>query len=178
MIAYLFALLLLASATPSPAIVGHESAVIDSLRPRLSHVGGAARIYYAAECRAAEYDTSGLLQLLFPAVYLQRPSQGAVGMDAVRQIFRDEPNLTVVQDRSGMVRITIGTPSIAVLQTRIKALTLNPDNQYSAPSAVAAIKNAPELYAAERMLDVHPNPLQISTSLCLGRALEPPIFQS
>ncbi len=82
-------------------------------------------------------------------------------MDAARQIFRGDPHVVIIQDLSGMVRITIGSPSTTVLQTRVQALTLNPKNQYSAPSAVVAIENAPELYAAERRLDVYPNPLQI-----------------
>jgi hypothetical protein len=51
-----------------------------------------------------------------------------------------------------MLRITIGSVSTAILQTRIPALTLNSYEQYSAPSAVLAIENAPEVYAARRSL--------------------------
>lgn len=122
------------------------------------YVGEAARIYYAGECQAQEKDsTSGLWQLLFPVVYLQPPRQGATGITAVRQIFRGDPNVAVMQDRSGMLRITIGSVSTAILQTRIQTLTLNPYAQYSAPSAVVTIGNVPELHTAERRLNAYRN---------------------
>lgn len=133
----------------NPSPVGHMDAVIDYLRPVLKGVAGAARVYYAAICSA---DTFGQPRLLFPAVNLEAPPQGATGMTAVRQIFRDDPHVTTTQDRSEMLRITIGSVSTAILQTRIPALTLNSYEQYSAPSAVLAIENAPEVYAARRSL--------------------------
>jgi hypothetical protein len=138
----------------NPSPVGHMKAVIQYLRPALTHVGGAARICYAGECQTPEKDTSGSLQLLFPAVYLQPPQQEATGITEVRQIFRDDPNVVVMQDRFGMRRIMIGRVSTVILQTRIGALTLNPIDQYSAPSAVATIENAPELHAADRKLNI------------------------
>ncbi|MFY9740037.1 MAG: hypothetical protein WAK11_13460 [Candidatus Cybelea sp.] len=141
----------------NPSPVGHMGAVLAYLRPVLGHVGGAARIYYAGECEAPEKDTSGVWQLLFPAVYLQPPRPGVTGLSAVRQIFRDDPNVAVVQDRFGILRITIGSPSTRILQTRIQKLTLSPIDRYSAPSAVVAINEAPELHAAERRLDAYSN---------------------
>lgn len=142
----------------NPSPVGHMRAVSDYLRPVLTEVEGAARIYYAGECQArGKGSTSGLWQLLFPVVYLQPPRRGATGITAVRQIFRDDPNVAVMQDRSGMLRITIGSVSTIILQTRIQTLTLNPYAQYSAPSAVVTIENVPELRAAEHTLDAYPN---------------------
>ena len=124
----------------NPSPVGHMGAVIDYLRPALQYVEGAARIYYAGECQAPEKDsTSGFWQLLFPAVYLQPPRQGATGITVVRQIFRDDPNVAVMQDRSGMLRITIGSVSTVILQTRIQTLTLDPTEQYTVLSAVDKI---------------------------------------
>lgn len=119
--------------------MGYASAVIDAIRPAIKDVGGAARIYYAAECRAAEYDASGRLQLRFPGVDLQQPPRGVVGMNALARVFRNDPNVRVVQDRSGMIRITIGNVSTALLQTRLQGLSLNPDEQFSAPSAILRI---------------------------------------
>jgi hypothetical protein len=136
----------------NPSPVGHMEGVIDYLRPALTYVGGAARVYYAGECRSAEKDLSGVQYLLFPSVYLQPPSQRATGITAVRQIFRDDPRVTITQDRSGVLRLTIGSVSTAILQTRIPALTLSPDDQYSAPSAVVAIGSTPEIVTAERSL--------------------------
>lgn len=137
----------------NPSPVGHIKAVIDYLRPALQYVGGAARIYYAGECQAPEKDsTSGFWQLLFPAVYLQPPRPGATGITVVQQIFRDDPNVAVMQDRSGMLRITIGSVSTVILQTRIPSLTLNPYEQYSTRFAVDKIATTSDIYAKERGL--------------------------
>ncbi len=73
-------------------------------------------------------------------------------MDAVRQIFRDDPNATVVQDRSGMLRITIGSVSGTVLQTRLPSLTLDPRQQYTTLSAVDEIAFTADLYAKAHSL--------------------------
>src|SRR5579863_6903800 len=144
----------------NPSPVGRMRAVVEYVR---AYVGGAGRIYYAGECRPVEKDTSGHPRLLFPAVFLERPPAEATGMNAVRQIFADDPNVTVTQDRSGMVRIEIGSVSTAILRTRIQALTLVPVEQFRAESAVATIETAPDLQAAERSLNVYsPNPLLVN----------------
>jgi len=145
-----------ASGDSAAGTIGYEDAVVSYLGPVLRDVGGAARVYYAGECRAAEYDTSGNLQLRFPQVLLRVPLSGATGMDAIRQIFREDPNVAVMQDRSGMARITIGSVPTVLLQTSVQTLELSPDDQYSAPLALVKIGNAPELDAAERRLDVYP----------------------
>jgi hypothetical protein len=145
MLAVMLAILGNVSAPPS---FGIGSAFVDYLRPTLKDVGGAARVYYAATC-AAEKDT-----LLFPTLTLKAPREGATGIAAVQQIFRDDPHVTVAQDRSGMLRITIGSVSTAILQTRIRALTLDPTDQYNPIPAVRAVANTPEVNAAERSLDL------------------------
>jgi hypothetical protein len=135
----------------NPSPVGHMHSVIDYLRPALTYVGGVARIYYAGECPTK--DRSSLVQRLdFPSVWFQPPLQGATGMDAVRQIFRDDPNVTVVQDRSKMLRITIGRVSSTVLQTRLPSLTLDPVGQYTALSAIDEISFTAASYAKEHGL--------------------------
>ena len=137
----------------NPSPVGHIRAVIDYLRPALGSVGGAARIYYAGECQAPKMDsTSVFWQLLSPAVYLQPPRQGATGIAAVEQIFRDDPNVAVMQDRSGMLRITIGSVSTVILQTRLPSLALDPTEQYTVLSAVDKIAITADIYAHERGL--------------------------
>jgi hypothetical protein len=137
----------------NPSPVGHLDAVARYLRPALTYFGGVARIYYAGECRAT--DTTGRFALFPPAVALEPRPAGVTGLNAVRQIFADDPSVTVTQDRSGMLRIVIGSVSTAILQTRIQTLTLNPSGPYSAISALVAIENVPELHAAERRLNVY-----------------------
>jgi len=143
----LAAALTILSIVTVPATVGHISAVIDYLRPVLARSDGVARLYYDGECRAAENDPSGVLHLLFPPVFLRQPLNGATGMPAVQEIFRDDPHVTVTEGQSGILKITIGTVSNTVLQTRIPSLTLDPSEQYTALSAVDKIAIAADLYA-------------------------------
>jgi hypothetical protein len=135
----------------NPSPVGHMHSLIDYLRPALTYNGGVARIYYAGQCPAK--DRSSLVQpLVFPSVWFQPPLQGATGIDAVRQIFSDDPSVTVMQGRSGMLRITIGSVSGTALQTRIPSLTLDPTEQYTAMSALDKIGITAAKYAKERGL--------------------------
>ena len=82
-------------------------------------------------------------------------------MDAVRQIFRDDPNVVVTQGRSGMLRIMIGSVSPAILQARIRAITLNPIEQYNVLSAVDEIAGTAGNYAREHELHLRLAPFVI-----------------
>jgi hypothetical protein len=113
----------------APAHVGLNHAVVDYLRPILKSAGGAARVNYAGIC-------PGQNKLLLPEVAAEPAPQGVTGITAVRQIFLDDPQAAEMQDQSGMLRITIGTVSTTVLQTRIPSLTLNPPAQYTPRGAV------------------------------------------
>ncbi|HET6276696.1 MAG TPA: hypothetical protein VFE16_12270 [Candidatus Cybelea sp.] len=135
----------------NPSPVGQLAAVIDYLRPALTYVGGVARIYYAGECPVR--DNSGLMQPLdFPSVWLQAPLPGATGVRAVQQIFSDDPSVMVAQDRSGMMRITIGSVASTILQMKVPTLTLSPIEQYTALSALDNVAGAADVYARQRGL--------------------------
>jgi hypothetical protein len=138
-----FALITL-SILSTPAKVGIGSAAADYLRPVMKSIGGAARINYAGVC-------PGQNKLLFPTVDVQPPSQGSTGITAVRQIFQNDRQVTVTQDRPAMFRITIGSVSTSALQTKIPALTLTSASQYTPMSAVVAISNALQTYAVEHL---------------------------
>jgi hypothetical protein len=58
----------------------------------------------------------------------------------------------VSEDRSGMIRVTIGQPTSALLQTMIHFLTLKPHERYNAQFAISAIENTTEVEVAERKL--------------------------
>jgi hypothetical protein len=146
----LVAALTLLAIVSVPAGAQNESTVIDYVRPALEYAGGAARVYYAAKCPAQDYGVFNNGGLLFPGVDVQPPPPGSTGATALRQIFRDAPDAVVAQDSSGMLRITIGSISTTILQTRISILSLDSFQQYSPKSAVLAILNAPEVYAVER----------------------------
>ena len=141
----------------NPSPVGHFDSLVEYLRPALPSVGNAARLYYAGECEPNDH--SGLGQeLRFPSVWLQRPLQGATGLGAVQQIFRDDPNITVLQDRSGMLRITIGSVSDILLQTRLPSLTLDASEQYTALSSTDKITSTVNNYAKEHGLHFREGP--------------------
>ena|ERR1700733_5351220 len=146
------AILAIASLVSVPSILQNDSTVFAYLRPTLKDVGGAARLYYAAECRPEENDPSGHLRLFFPSIQLQPPQPGATGLAAIRQVFQKDRNISIVQDHSGMVRITFGSVSTELLQTRLNAVALNSDQQYSPQAALLAIEAMPEVLAAEERL--------------------------
>jgi hypothetical protein len=145
MLAVALTLIGIVSSVPS---VGNGSTFVSYLQAALKDVGGVARVYYAAACQPT--DNSVLpIRLLFPKVNLQPPVQGATGISALRQIFRDDPRVAVTQDRSGMIRITIGSVPTEVLQTRVQVLKLNLLEQYSPAAAVLAIERTAEANALE-----------------------------
>lgn len=135
----------------NPSPVGHMAAVVDYLQPVLIYSGGSARLYYAGDCPTESRADLVMNGIPFPSVWLQ-PARGATGMSAAQQIFRDDPNVVVTQDRSGMLRITIGSVSSTVLQTRLPSLTLDATERYNALSAVDKIAITAHIYAKQHGL--------------------------
>lgn len=133
----------------APAKVGIGSAATDYLRPVMKSVSGAgaARINYAGIC-------AGKNQLLFPSVEVQPASPKATGITAVRQIFQNDPHVAIIQDESGLFRITIGSVSTSALRTRMPVLTLRSGSQYTPESAVDTIAIALETYAVNHKLSL------------------------
>jgi hypothetical protein len=134
------------SIVSTPASVRIDQAAADYLRPVLTSIGGGARINYAGIC-------PGEGKLLLPRVDAQPAPEGTTGIIAARQIFRNDPQVTVTQEQSGLLRITIGSVSTSILQTRIPTLTLDSDAQYSPASATDMIRFAMHTYAVEHGLD-------------------------
>jgi hypothetical protein len=131
----------------------NQESVIKYLRPALLSRGGAGRIYYSTACKTKDGET-----LPFPRVEVRTPSKGTTGLVAVREIFENDKHVMVSEDRSGMIRVTIGQLASALLQTRIHSLTLKPHERYNAQLAISAIENTTEVEVAERKLGFdHPN---------------------
>lgn len=133
--------------SPAQASIDNQRALFNALRPVIKDLGGAARVYYLAKSNCAGDEDPP-----FPALNLQPLPRGAAGMPAVRLLLKNDPNVNVTSDRSGMLRITIGTPSTAILQTRVQTLTLDLFAQYNGLGAVEAIKESSEV--AEHRLNV------------------------
>lgn len=139
--------LIILGSAPAPPSVRIDVAIADYVRPVLKEVGGGARLYYVGVC-------PGQYKLLFPTVNAHPAPQGTVGIAALQQIFRDDPQVTVTQDGHGMFRITLGSVSTTLLQARIGALALDSRQQYDPMAALVAIRNSPDVLAAERRLSL------------------------
>ena len=122
------------------------AAVLQRLGPALAPSGGACRIYYSTACEAKDES-----RIPSPEVNA-RPSKGTTGLSALRDIFGNEKQVTVSQDRSGMIRITIGQPVSTLLRTKIHSLHFNVVEQYNGELAVWAVLNSKQVNAAMRAL--------------------------
>ena len=128
----------------------NQNAVLDYLLPVIYASGKATRLYYRSDCRAATDPASAAVP--FPFVKVQPPSKGKTGMDAVREIFQNDKNVTVTEDSKGIIRIQIGKVPTAILQTKLSSIHLNPNGQYNPDEVFNAIVKTKEMQAAMRSL--------------------------
>jgi hypothetical protein len=138
------------AASPTQVVSPYESgsnqkAFLTQLRPVLGEKVG--RVYYRGKCLQ---DAS--LGISFRQLAVRPAPVGESGVAAVRDMLRDEKNISV-EDDSGFIRIRIGRVSDAILNIRIPRLTLGPLEQYNAWAAIWAVQNAPEVQSA--MHDLH-----------------------
>lgn len=117
------------------------------LRSTLMSRGGAGRIEYSTICAANDGTP-----LPFPQVEVVPPSAGKSGLAAAREIFKSNKNVAVAEGGSGIIRVRIGEPELAILKTRIQSLTFKQDERYNPELAIFAILNAPEVQDAMRKL--------------------------
>ena len=128
----------------------NERAVLKHLWPVLKSSGKVARIYYRAACQPEEDHP-----VVFPKIDVQPPSRGETGLVAIRDIFRNNRNVTVTGDDTGIIRIRIGQFPDTILQTRIATLAFDPISQYNYMLALDAIEMAPEVQSAMSKLNIH-----------------------
>jgi hypothetical protein len=120
--------------------------VVAPLLPVLKACGGTGRIYFSGACSGGKFPFP-----IFPKVSV-RATQQRNALEAVRDIFGKDKSVRVVRDRSGMIRITMGQPPTALLQTKVKSLRFNTDEQYNGWRAVGAVLNAKEVQSAMHKL--------------------------
>jgi len=125
----------------------NERAVLKYLRPALRSVGGAGRLSYLAPCYGNDGDP-----VPFPTVNVQVPTKGKTGLAAVREMFKNDKEVLVTEQRSGVINVMIGKAPAEVLQTRISLVTLKPLEQYNAVLAITAITKTKEVAAVMRKL--------------------------
>lgn len=124
------------------------------LRPVLAAVG-AGRIYFSTVC----YDKGEPVP--FPLLNVQQIPKGLTGLTAIREVYKKDKRVTVTQSQSGMVRIVVGSPETALLQTRIHLANLSWRAQYDASTAILAIEMSKELDMARRELKMR-EPLTVT----------------
>jgi hypothetical protein len=121
----------------------NENEILKYLLPALKSSDKVGRIYYLATCQPG-----GNYPIPFPQIRVQPPSKSKVGLAAVREIFQNEKNVSVTEDRPGVISIWIGKVPDAILHTKISLLTLKPTAQYNYSIAFAAIENSTEVQSA------------------------------
>jgi hypothetical protein len=136
---------------PSPG-EGNDSirAVLKYLWPLLSIARKTGRVYYHAICLPDDHS----YPLRLPKIDVQPPSSTGTALTDVRSMFRRDHDVTVTEDETGMVRVTIGEVPDAILKTRIARLSFDADSQFNLLSAIGAIESAPEVQSVMRELKV------------------------
>lgn len=126
----------------------NEERVLGYLRPALVGAKKAGRLYYVVPCKDPDHD----FPVPFPDIRAQSPLNDRVGLGAVRDIFRDDKRVTVLETTDGIIKVNIGQVPAAILQTKIPLLRLKPLQQYNPTSAVFALTDTKAVQAAMRKL--------------------------
>jgi len=132
------------------------------LIPVLRAAGGVGRLYYRTDCWTEDGDG-----ILFPQLELEAPAQTQTGSAAIRDIFRNERQVTVTEGQSGISRISIGKVSYELLHTKMHLITFKPSERYNDNQAISAIERTKEFQAKLRELKIEHAPTIYS-----GRVLE------
>jgi hypothetical protein len=128
----------------------YEETVLGYLRPALHAAKKAGRLYYVVPCK----DPDREFPVPFPEVMAHSPLNDRVGLEAVRDIFRDDKRVTVSEESNGIIRIRVGELPAAILQTKISLLRLKSYEQYDATLAVLALTGAKAVRVAMRKLSL------------------------
>ena len=116
--------------------------VLKHLLPVLKAHRQAGRITFSGVCSGGKFPFP-----VFPKVSA-KPTHERDVLAAVRDIFQKDESVRVLRDPAGMIRITIGQPPTALLQTKLKSLKFDTQQQYNGELAVDAILDAKEVEVA------------------------------
>lgn len=160
-----FAILLLGMVTPclsassnqssqSDAVaenVRTETAVLKYLELALHPTHLVGRLDFHGTC---DYKSGGYV--LFPTINTEPPPNGVSGLAAVREIFRNDPNVVVTESSSQIIRIKIGKISSIILNTKLPKLKLSQIARYNPawPGAIDMIVESNNVSAAMAKLNV------------------------
>ena len=145
-----------------------EYALRDALAPALIATG-TARLYFVTQCSTRLIFGHEESYPRLPRLTLAPNSVHATNLEAVQEVFRNDKDAIVTEDRSGMIRITIGAVPAALLNTRIARLTFEPLARWNSMNAIEAIENASEVTAAMGRLN-----LEVARLGFIERLVTPP----
>jgi hypothetical protein len=133
-----------------------KAEVVRRLRPVLDEAKVAARIYYRGRCNAPDFKPYVVQHLPFPELNTSNPLSLHRSLAAVRDIFRDDKNVVVRKSGKKIVTIEIGSPSIAILKTRISIVEFSREEQYDPEFAIGALLHSKEVGLAMDRLGMRP----------------------
>lgn len=144
----------------------NKNAVLESLRPVLRAGNMVARIYYrTAACQAGD-----VYFVSFPGIRIKSPSKNKIGLAAVRDMFRNDKNVQVMETPPGIIKITIGNVPYAILQTKIHFLSFGDGERYNDYMAIDAIENTSEVRTVMQKLGIREPPIPF-----IGAEAEPTV---
>jgi hypothetical protein len=123
-----------------------EIRILNYLEPVVKSSGVTVRIYYQAACQPSR--TIEVLPLPFPAIGVQPPRRSGSPLERVRQIFAKNADVAVVESPRGIIRVTIGKVSGAILRTKISSIRFDRYQRYTRHLAISALKETNEFQQA------------------------------
>ena len=123
-----------------------EMRIRDYLESVVKSSGITVRIYYQAACRPSR--NIEVLPLPFPSIRVQPPARSGSPLERVRQIFVKNADVTIVQSPRGIIRVTIGKVSGAILRTKISSMRFDRYQRYTRHLAISALKETNEFQQA------------------------------
>src|SRR6188768_3800240 len=134
--------------TSSVPIRDYQEELASHLAALLAGTGQVARVYFQGTCdMSAERGPP-----TFPKIGMVTPTPGVSVLNSAGSIFGGVVNgaTAVTQGSDGIVRVAIGNPPTALLETRLQTLTFDKYQQYSHALAIERVFYNNEIANAER----------------------------
>jgi hypothetical protein len=139
------------SVSPGTVVRNNQTEVIEYVMRVIHSSGTPVRLFYRSTCNSASSNV-----VPFPFIDAAPPSQSSTGFDALRQIFRNDPNVNVTENSTGVVTISVGKVRPPLLTTTIPKLELDSIARYNPADVIIAAQNAVETRRAMRVLKLQP----------------------
>lgn len=120
----------------------NQSDLLDHLRPVLGS-GLVARVDYKSDCSADSENP-----VPFPPTKIEINQSRERGLAGARQLFRSDPNVSVAEEKPGILHVQIGHVSSAFLKTRLSSVTFDPMQQYNPSEAINKVQHTKEVLSA------------------------------